>query len=103
VPNRALTPDELTPLLERFRPERARGKTPSEISDAEVQLLLARIAALTDALHDAEPNETARLASRILLSDLAVLAAQFRGRANAMRTSLAKALEELRHQPTGKQ
>jgi hypothetical protein len=90
------TLNELTDLLERFRPERAAGKVPAEITEAQIQLLLARIAALTDALRGAEANEPARLAMRVALNDLGTIADYFRARTNTMRDALAKALADLR-------
>jgi hypothetical protein len=53
------------------------------------------MAALTDALRDGGSNETCRLAERLLLTDLALVAAQFRGRTNALNESLTRALEAL--------
>jgi hypothetical protein len=96
VPSRTLTLDELVELLERFRQEPAGSKTAPEIAESQLQLLLARIKALTDALRDAESNEAARLAARIVVSDLDAVADQFRGRANTMRAALARALADLR-------
>ena len=94
---REFTLNDLTDLLERFRPERTAGKVaPAEITEAQVQLLLARVAALTDALRGAELNEPVRLAMRVALNDLATIADQFRGRTNTMRAALAKALADLR-------
>lgn len=87
---------ELTEILERFAVERAGGRAAEEIVEAQTQLLLARIAALTEVLRGATPNDTAHLASRLLVSDLAGVAAQFRGRANGMRSLLAKALVDVR-------
>ena len=95
VPERTLTFDELTQLLERFSSERAGGKTIEEVTETQVRLLLARIGAFTDMLRGAKPDEAARLVSRMLLSDLAAVAAHFRGRANTMRVPLAKALADL--------
>jgi hypothetical protein len=98
VSPREFTLKELTDLLERFRPERAAGKAaPPEITEAQVQLLLARIGAFTDALRGAESNEPARLAMRVALNDLATIAAQFRGRTNTMRAALEPALADLRN------
>ena len=96
VPSRKFTLDELTELVERFRPDRAGSKVPHEITESQVQLLLARIAALTEVLRTAEAGDPARLASRMALNDLATVADQFRGRTNAMRAALAKALAEMR-------
>ena len=96
VPGRTLTLEELTEVLERFPVERAGGRTLDDTSEAQAQALLARIAALTDVLRDAEPAEPARMAARLLLSDLSAIAAHFRGRANTMGPPLASALGELR-------
>lgn len=95
MPERTLTFDELTQLLERFSSERAGGKTIEEVNEAQVRLVLARIGAFTDMLRGAKPDEAARLVSRMLLSDLAAIAVHFRGRANTMRVPLAKALADL--------
>ncbi len=95
VAGRTLTSDDLALLLERFRAERAGARTAEDMIDEQVQVLLARIAALTDALGGTELNDASRIASRVLLSDLAFVAAQFRGRANTMRASLGKTLEDL--------
>ena len=95
VPERTLTFVELTQLLERLSSERAGGKTIEEVTETQVRLLLARIGAFTDMLRGAKPDEAARLVSRMLLSDLAAVAAHFRGRANTMRVPLAKALADL--------
>jgi len=96
VAERAFTSDDLAALLERFSPERAGAKPSADVTELQVRLLLSRIAALTDALRDAEPHEAARVAHRILLSDLALVAGQFRGRTNGLRASLAEALAGLR-------
>jgi len=96
VSDRASTPDELASILERFRLEPAGDRQPSEITEAQLQLLLARIAAVTDTVRALESHETRRIASRILLDDLTVVAAQFRGRANAIAASLATAIAEMR-------
>ena len=96
VSDREGTPDELTELLERSPLDRAGGRTLEETTEAQVQLLLARLARLTDVLRGAEPNATTRLAARMLLTDLTAIAAHFRGRANLMRSSLAQARAHLR-------
>ena len=77
VQSHKLTLDELTDLYERFRLEPPGEKASPEITHAHVQLL-ARVAALTDALRGAESNGPARLAMRVTLNDLAVIADQFR-------------------------
>lgn len=98
MPSRTLTLDEVVDLLARFRQDPAGSKTAPEIAESQVQLLLARIRALTDALRDAESNEAAGLAARIVVNDLAAVADQFRGRAHTMRVALARALADLREE-----
>jgi hypothetical protein len=83
-------------ILDRFGVERPGARSVSEITDGQVELLLARIAALTDALRGAEPNDATVIATRVLISDLTLVAGQFRGRANGMRKELTTALADLR-------
>jgi hypothetical protein len=96
VPDRELTADELTELIARFPLERAGTKTLEEITQAQVQQLFERVEALSALLRGASSNETARLASRMLLRDLTAVAAHFRGRANVLGPSLANARTQLR-------
>ena len=96
VAGRTLTSDDLVLLLECFRKERTGAGKTAETTDKQVQVLFARIAALTDALGGTESTDAARIASHVLLSDLAFVAAQFRGRANTIRASLGKTFEDLR-------
>jgi len=91
-----VTADDLTRLLERLGVERGQAQTPAQAGDAQVELLIARITVLTEALRGAEANEAARLAARMLVADLAQVTAQFRGRANGIRASLEAAVEEMR-------
>ena len=95
-PPRALTPADLTALIERFPVERAGAKGGPEVIESQAQLLLARIAALTDALRDGQGSETERLAARMLVGDLATVVGQFRGRANTVRGALTEAEQGLR-------
>ena len=94
VAERPLTSSDLVTLLEGLQVERAGSRTPTEVTDAHIQILVARIGALTDALRTATFDETTRLAARMMLNDLALVAGQFRGRTNAMRASLSAALAE---------
>jgi hypothetical protein len=96
VPTGRLTPEALVALLERFPLEDAIGKPRPEATDAHLQLLLARIGALTDAIRASGADDSARLAWRLMLNDLAACAAQFRARTNDLRPAVAQALEELR-------
>ena len=90
-----MNPASLVELLERMPLERAGGKTIDETSQTQAQHVLARIAALTDTMRRSESNETARLASRLLLDDLATVAALFRARANEISVLLTKGLDDL--------
>ena len=91
-----VTADDLTRLLERFTVERGRAQTAAQAGDADIELLVARITLLTEALRDAEETDAARLAARMLLADLAQVTAQFRGRTNGIRASLEAAVDEMR-------
>lgn len=95
VGDRAMTADDLTASLERLRLQPAGTRTPSEVTQVQLDFLLARISSLTETLRATNSEDAARLASRLLLSDVALVAAQFRGEANAMSRSLSTALEGL--------
>lgn len=90
-----MTAGNLTALLERLRLQPAGARTPSEVTQVQLDFLLARIGSLTETLRATTSDDAARLASRLLLSDVALVAAQFRGDANAISQSLSKALEGL--------
>ena len=96
MPDPTFTAEDLTTLLESVGVPRAGARTQSEVADAQITRLLTRISALTDALRAPSSNDTARLASRILLDDLGLVSAQFRGTANTMHASLEAALTDLR-------
>lgn len=96
MPDRELTADELTELIAGFPLERAGTRTLEAITQAQVQQLFEGIEALSALLRGASSNETARLASRMLLRELTAVAAHFRGRANVLGPSLANARTQLR-------
>ena len=96
VPDRARPSDDLTALLERLRLQPAGVGSLSEVNRAQLDLLLARIASLTDVLRDAPSDETSRLAARLLLADLGLVAAQFRGRTNDIAGALTRAVDGIR-------
>jgi hypothetical protein len=96
VAERASQIDGLTALLQRLRLHQAGTQSPSEVTQAQVELLLARIASLTGALSGAESNESSRIAARLLLSDVAMVAAQLRGNTNALGERLTRVLENVR-------
>jgi hypothetical protein len=95
VPDRVSTPEELKALLERLRLQSAGPRTSPEVAQAQQDLLLARIAALTEAVRGSGRSDVATLASRLLLDDLALVIAQFRGEANGIHASLSGALDGL--------
>jgi hypothetical protein len=95
VPGRSLSLDELTSLLERCSSAHAGRQGAVAAGQPHVELLVARVAALTEALRDADSNDTTRLAERILVADLTLLATQFRTGAHAIGTSLVRAQDTL--------
>jgi hypothetical protein len=92
--NRTFTADDLTALLERLRLQEASAKSTAEVTAAQLDITLARIAALTEALRNADDGEASRLASRLLLGDLATVAAHFRARTNDIAVSLSPVLQD---------
>ncbi len=96
MPDRTISPNDLILLLERVRLPSAGAKPTSDVTLEQVDALIARIASLTDALRGAADDETAQVASRILIGDLAMVAAQFRGRANELVAALTRAREDIR-------
>jgi hypothetical protein len=96
VTDRLVTAEDLTRLLERLAIERGHAQTGAQASDAQIELLVARITLLTEALRGAAAGDAARLAARLLVADLAQVTAQFRGRTNGIRTTLESAVEEMR-------
>jgi len=95
VPDPASRSNDLTALLERLRLQSAGAASLPEVHQAQLDLLLARIASLTEALRDTKSDETSRLAARLLVADLGLVAAQFRGRANDIAASLTRAIDGL--------
>ena len=93
---RASQIDGLTAVLQRLHLHQAGTQSPSEVTRAQVELLLARIASFTPALRAAESNESSRIAAHLLLADVAMIAAQFRGNTNALGERLTRALENVR-------
>jgi hypothetical protein len=96
VTNPLATTDDLTRLLEQLAVERGQAQTGAQASDVQIELLVARIKLLTEALRDAAAGDAARLAARLLVADLAQVTAQFRGRTNGIRAALESAVEEMR-------
>lgn len=89
--------DDLTAILQRLRLQQADAQAPPEITRTQIELLLARVAALTDAIRRAtSPNGTSRAAFRLLLADLAMVTAQLRGNTTALDERLTRALDDAR-------
>ena len=95
MPDRAISPNDLVQLLERAHPAPAGAKRTSDVTLEQVDILLARVASLTDALRGALEGEAVHLTGRLLISDLALVTAQFRGRTNELVAALARARGEL--------
>ena len=95
VPERGSSTDGLADLLQELRLQQPGAKSPSEVNRAQTDLLLTRIASLTDTLRGAEWNDTSRAAARLLLADLAMVTAQFRGHSTAIGERLASTLKNL--------
>lgn len=86
--------DRLAALLQQLRLQQAEGQAPSEVTQAQVDLLLARIASLTEALRGSSDSSAAfRVTARLLLADVAMVTAQFRGNTNAIGERLTRAME----------
>ena len=94
--DQTLTVHELTARLEQLALQRASAKTPAEAAGAQVDFLIARMTLLIGVLRCAEANDATRLASRMLIADLAQVAAQFRASTNAISGSLSTVLDDLR-------
>jgi hypothetical protein len=88
-------PDDLTALVECIRLQPASAQLSADVAQAQLEVLLARIAALTEALRNAPATDSARFGARLLLADLALVTAQFRGRTNAAHETLTRAIEGL--------
>ena len=96
MPERASSFDDLSALLQQLGLQKPGAASPSEVNQAQTDLLIARMASLTETLRTAEWNDTSRAAARLLLADLAMVAAQFRGQATAIGEKLATTLEHVR-------
>ena len=96
VPERSASIDDLTALLQDLRLQRAGAQSPAKVSQAQTDLLLARISSLTDSLRGVELNGPSRAAGRLLLADLAMVAAEIRGNATTVHEQLTATLEDAR-------
>ena len=96
----AMATNDLTALLQQLRLQLPGAKSPTQAAHAQTDLLLSRIASLSSTLRDAqgasEWNDTSRAAARLLLADLAMVAADIRGNATALNQQLAATIEDAR-------
>jgi hypothetical protein len=94
---------DLLDILTRLRLQPADATSAAAAARGQLEIVVARIAALTDALRAGGGDADARLASRLLLADVGQVVAQLRGEANELAAALDRALEALRSaaQPTG--
>ena len=88
--------DDLRALLLQLRLPAPDSKTASDAARAQLDLLLARITALTESLRTAPLDGAFDSAARLLLADLAMVAGQFRGQATELGERLAHAVERAR-------
>lgn len=94
MPDREFTATDLIALLERV-PLATPARSLAGIRQAKLELTLARVASLTDALRGAEPTDASRVAARLLLADLADVAAQFRTGIREISDALTSAADGL--------
>ena len=85
--------ETLTALLQRLGLQQADGTSPTDVTQAQIELLLTRVAALTEQLRRGPSREDLQATTRLLLADLAMVASQFRGKTNVLGERLTHALE----------
>lgn len=101
MPDRAISSDNLVRLLEQRHLPPAGTQPTADVTREQVDIVVARIASLTEALRGAEDDGVAQLASRMLLEDLALAVAQFRGRANELVDALTRARDGIGRETDG--
>jgi hypothetical protein len=95
VPDAPLSSADLAALLGRFRLRPQDVPTVAVAGQAQLDLAFVRIAALTELLRSADSSDdAARLAGRLLLADLGLVSAWFRGQANETARALARVLDD---------
>ena len=94
MPDARPSPSDLAALLERFRLRPQEVPTVAVAGQAQLDLALARIKALTELLRAGEPGDDARVAERLLLADLGLVSAWLRGQANETAAALAHVLDQ---------
>ena len=94
MPDAPLSPADLAALLERFRLRPQDVPTLAAANQAQLELAFARIGALTELLRTGHSSDDAtRLAARLLLADLGLVSAWFRGQANERAGALARVVD----------
>jgi hypothetical protein len=97
VPDTPPSPIDVAALLERLRLRPQDVSTAAAASRAHIELILARITALTELLErDGVSHDTRRVATRLLLADLGVVSAWFRAQANEAASALSRVLDGAR-------
>ena len=97
VTDATLTAAALAAALERLQLRPPDVQTVPAAMHGEVELLCARIASITELLR-ADPawSDATRVAARLLLADVAAVAAQFRADTNESAGALARTLDSIR-------
>jgi hypothetical protein len=96
VPDAPLSAADLAALLERLRLRPQDVPTLAAANGAQLELTFARIRVLTELVGrgGATDEATLRLAQRLLLADLGLVSASFRGAANEHAGALARVLSD---------
>lgn len=89
------TAGHLSAVLQRLGLQQAHGNSAADVTQAHIELLLSRIAALTEQLR-AATAEPSRDAARLLLADVSMVAAQVRGNTTVLDERLGRALDSAR-------
>jgi hypothetical protein len=93
---RTFTAADLESLVAGLRVVQAGAQSSRVALELQMDVLLERIAALTHALRTPGENEAVRVACRLLLSDIALVAAQLRGGTSEHAALLTQAIEGIR-------
>ena len=87
---------DLARLLRQLPVQTTSAVSSNEAAQAQLDILINRIATLTSALRGAPPNDAARAAARLLLADVAMVTAQFRATLTGTGEQLNAELERVR-------
>jgi hypothetical protein len=94
MPEHELTTSDLIALVERVRLALPAASA-LDAQKTQLDLALARIASLTESLRGSGWTDANRIAARILLSDLALVASQLRGSTRDVSDALVNAVHGL--------